>query len=66
MILYNNPDDLIWILETHLKHHVLPEFRSFTMTRPIGDEGRPREINLYEQKDPKIGDKPIVQIVLGD
>lgn len=52
-----DPDDCIWLLETHLRDVPLPvewqAFKSFTIT---GNEDTPEEIRLYRSADPEVGD----------
>ncbi len=62
MILYNTPDDISWILETHLRYYEeLPSFLSFTL---VGNEDSPEKVILYKRADPLTHDSPVAEIVL--
>lgn len=54
--LLSDPDDILWLLATHLKHIKTPLFSSFVI---VGNEDCPRAVYLYADADPLISDHPL-------
>lgn len=61
---YNDPDDIQWLRETHLRNVLsrVQHFRSFVIS---GNEDWPNEVRLYRQLNPEIVDRP-VQVWIAD
>jgi hypothetical protein len=58
----NSPEDVTWLLETHLAGYKdVPEFGSFVY---VGNEDSPEVLTLYESNDPHYQDKPVARYVL--
>jgi hypothetical protein len=57
---YNEPEDIAWLFETHLKHFPLCEkqTKSFILR---GNEDCPQGVELYDTKMPLIDDKPLIK-----
>jgi hypothetical protein len=60
MQLLNEPDDLKWLKETHLKGFKVPEFKSFVIH---GQESGPDRIDLFSATDPNYLDSPVATYV---
>jgi len=59
----DDPEDVRWLRETHLRGLDAPEFQSFVMT---GNEDAPEKVVLYAQPDPNIFDVPVRAFVQGE
>ena len=56
----NSPEDILWLLNTHLKDWLPPPFKSFIL---YGNEDAPERLDLYASQDPNHND-PYVKVDL--
>ena len=55
-VFLNEPDDIRWLVDVHLKRLSPPEFKSAVIT---GNEDCPAVVELYKSNMPRVTTKPM-------